>query len=103
MSTPTEQIVFIRGTKVPVPAGLDAAALKRAVLRIDQRLEEIQQATLKTNTYVFALRLALELTLELHEQEAAHKSDIHDLLRQLSKLNETIEHTLESLEAGGRP
>jgi len=97
-----EHIVLILGHKVPAPEGAEPAALKHAAQSVEQRLGAIQQASLKMNTYTFALQLALELTLDLQTKDAAHKSDIHDLLRQLSKLNETIEQTLDSLQAGGR-
>jgi cell division protein ZapA (FtsZ GTPase activity inhibitor) len=103
MKAPEERLVLILGHKVPVPEGAEPAAVKRAAQSVEQRLGAIQQASLKMNTYTFALQLALELTLDLQTQDTAHKSDIHDVLRQLSKLNETIEQTLESLPAGGRP
>ncbi|MBI1320430.1 MAG: cell division protein ZapA [Candidatus Hydrogenedens sp.] len=94
--------IAIRGTRVPIPPGASPAAVKQAAQRIESRLETIQAASAKLNTYTFALQLNLELMLEILAQEATHKSEIHDLLRQLTKLNDALEQALSEHEPGER-
>lgn len=89
------RVIRIKGSDILVPEGLRMDLAEEIAERLLKRLAAIEAEAGKVDTIGYALQLAFDSMVQLHEQAAKSQADLVELVKSLAQLNEELESLLK--------
>jgi len=89
------RVIRLKGSDVIVPDGLRMDLAEEIAERLLKRLAAIEAEAGKVDTIGFALQLAFDSMVQLHEQAASSQADVVELVKSLAQLNDELESLLK--------
>lgn len=90
------RVIRIKGSDILVPEGLRMDLAEEIAERLVKRLAAIEADAGWVDTIGFALQVAFDSMVQLHEQAGSAQGDVVELVKALAQLNEELETMLRT-------
>lgn len=96
MTTPgTFLQLSVGGILMQVPVYRDEATTRRLVAMVNAKLQQIEAASVRIDTYKFALLASLDFAAQLEEATGEHAEEERELVRALERIAESLRNLIE--------
>ncbi len=86
--------VKVGRTRIAIPSGIRQDFAEELAERLNKRLAQIEEESQRIDTQGFALQLAFEYALRMHQLSEERQQESAEVARALQQLNEELERLL---------